>query len=175
MTSPAQPAAKTERDARRRESQRRSSQAAQAQTALSAAETALRECDERIDAHRTAIISHKRGLKTSKDERAGLVNVRKQSLKDVSRTNARAAKAEARYDAAVLAQLVDDAKDADRAHVNTRKTSAPGTRTVRATTTTPRKAVARTTAPRKSTRRTTPRSATAEKVSAARGATQPAP
>ncbi len=173
MTSPAQPAAKTERDARRRESQRRSSQAAQAQTALSAAETALRECDERIDAHRTAIISHKRGLKTSKDERAGLVNVRKQSLKDVSRTNARAAKAEARYDAAVLAQLVDDAKDADRAHVNTRKTSAPGTRTVRATT--PRKAVARTTAPRKNTRRTTPRSATAEKVSAARGATQPAP
>lgn len=168
MNSPTGSTSTAELDARRTKSQQRSSQADRAQAAMTAAETALRDCDQRIDAHRAAISSHKRGLETSKDERAGLVAARKQRLKELSRSNARAAKAEHRYDKAVLAHIVDDAKDADQALAARRSTppaSAVPTKTAKSTA--PAAKRAGTTAPRTTNaRKGTPRKGTPRKTTA---------
>jgi hypothetical protein len=110
-----EPVSDSERDARRAKLEARKAEATRARAALKRAEAALRVCDENIKMHRAAIRSNERDLKARKAERAGLVGDRKQYRKEAARTAAKAEKAEARYDGAVLARVVEEAKDAELA------------------------------------------------------------
>ncbi len=111
-------------DARRSVALRRNAELSQAQASLRAAETKLSDCDQRITAHRTALATHKREMEASRDARAELVAARKHLRQRLARSSERAARAEARYDKAVLSQLVEHAKATDKARAAHRDTPA---------------------------------------------------
>lgn len=121
-----EPGTTSERDARRTKSEQRTAELSAAKAALTKAENDLKACDDSIDTHQGALVTHKRALESSKDERKGLVAARKHARSQLTAATALAAKAEAKYDKAVLAQLVHDAKDAE--HTVAAETTPPAKR-----------------------------------------------
>jgi hypothetical protein len=159
-----EPVSDSERDNRRSKFEGRKAEARRARAALKGAEAALRVCDEHINMRRAAIVTNQQELQARKAERAGLVEDRKRYRKESARTAAKAEKAEARYDRAVLGRVVEEAKDAEQAAA-----SATVSRT--ATATTPKKS-SPPRRPRPATKRTARRTATTTASVAAKKATR---
>lgn len=135
------------REALRAAAHRTATKAQEAHEALTGLEHDVRAREDSICAHRAAIATHKQQLADDKNSRAALHDAVAQARKHAAQTGKHASKAEARYDKAVLAQLVIDAKNADE--------PAPARKTA-ARKATPAKTAASTTAP---ARKTGPRKA----------------
>ncbi len=89
-----------------------------------------------IDTHQAALATHTRAVMASKAELKDLVTARKRARADLVAATARAAQAAARYDKAVLAHLVRDAKTADQ-NAAAQIAAPPATRPVRRAAATP--------------------------------------
>lgn len=163
-----EPVSDSERGDRRAKFEARRANAKRARAALKGAEAALRVCDEHIKMRRAAILSNQQELQARKAERAGLVEDRKRWRKEAARTAKKAEKAEARYDRAVLAHVVDEAKDAEHSAAGpARATQAASATGVKSTSTRRRSATTKRT-PRRTAVKSTP--ASAKKASPAKDA-----